>query len=581
MKHKKIITGILIIVIIITLTGCEEEKEEKLDAIESLYIDENDNHTYEPEYGGELVFPLTTLRTLNPLITENIFYYHFSKLVYEGLFEMDNDLNIKNQLAEDYIIKEDGRVLSIKLKEDVLWHDGEPFTSEDVAFTINTIKYGNDETVYKKIFQNVLGTNNPAAISRIMDVQIIDNYNIDIIFNESFSNGLELLTFPIIPRHNFVLNVEDKQSYEHALEEDYIPNGTGPYKFLSYEKLKSIKLEANDNYRNGKPYIKQVIGKILQDKELTLMAFERGEIDATITQDINWERYDQNNRIKIYEFISQNYEFLGFNFSKGLFSNEKNKALRKAINYGINRQEIIGRVFLGHSTQVDQPIHPDSWLLSQEGNVYGYNPLKARQEIEKIGWKDVNGNGFYEDENGNEIVLKLVTNSYNPLRLKAADMIVDDLRKIGINVVKDYEEFIPENITEEIIESQWEDITNKILKGDYDIALLGWNLSGVPDLIFAYHSSKIQLGSNLIRYNTETMDNMLQETFNASSRENKLKAYKNLQNLITEELPYVSLYFKNNALLVDKKVMGDINPSFCNIYKNIDKWYIPKEFQKR
>lgn len=580
MKHKKMIIGILILVIIITLTGCEEEKEEELGSMESFYIDEDYEHTYEPEYGGELVLPLTPLRTLNPLITENRSYYHFSKLIYEGLFELDNDLNIKTQLAEDYIIKEDGKVLSIKLKEDILWHDGEIFTSEDVAFTINTIKYGNDETVYKKIFQNVLGSNNPGAINRIIDMQIIDDYNIDIIFNESFGNGLELLTFPIIPKHDFVSGVEDKQSYDYALEEDYIPNGTGPYKFSSYEKFKVLKLEANDNYREGKPYIDQVIGKVLQDEELTLMAFEIGEINATITQDIDWEKYDQNNRIKIYEFTSQNYEFLGFNFSKELFSNEKNKALRKAINYGIDRQKIIGGVFLGHGTQIDLPIHPDSWLLSEDANIYGYNPLKARQEIEKLGWKDVNGNGFYEDENENEVILRLLTNSYNPLRLKAADMIVDDLRKIGINVVKDYEEFIPENITQEIIDSQWEEMNNRILKGDYDIALLGWNLSGIPDLIFAYHSSKIQIGSNLIRYNTEAMDNMLQETFNASSRDNKLKAYKNLQNLITEELPYVSLYFKNNALLVDKKVMGDINPIFCNVYKNIDKWYIPKEFQK-
>ena len=70
------------------------------------------------------------------------------------------------------------------------------------------------------------------------------------------------------------------------------------------------------------------------------------------------------------------------------------------------------------------------------------------------------------------------------------------------------------------------------------------------------------------------------ETFNALDRDNKLKSYEKLESLIIKELPYVSLFFKNNALLIDGKIMGDINPSFFNLYRNIEKWYIPKEFQQ-
>ena len=77
------------------------------------------------------------------------------------------------------------------------------------------------------------------------------------------------------------------------------------------------------------------------------------------------------------------------------------------------------------------------------------------------------------------------------------------------------------------------------------------------------------------------MDGLLVEVFNANNRDNKFKSYEKLQAFITEELPYVSLFFKNNALLVDGKIMGDINPSFFNPYRNIEKWYIPKEFQQQ
>ena len=580
MKCKKILVTILIIIIVLVTIGCEKKEEDNIK--EAFDMDKNNKIEYEPEYGGQLVLPLTTLKTLNPLISENISYYHFSKLIFEGLFELDNDLNVINQLAEDYIIKEDGRIINIKLKNNVLWHDGEKFTAEDVAFTINTIKYAHNDTSYKKMFNNILGSFNSSNIGRIMDVRIIDDYNIDIIFDKSFSHGLETLTFPIIPKHKFVTGRENKSAYMAALvEDDYTPIGTGPYEFESYEKYKTIKLKSYEGYREGKAYIDKITGKILEDDELVLTAFETGQVHVATTEGIDWEKYDQSNRVKIYEFISQDYEFLGFNFSKEIFSNENGNALRKAMAYGINRQAIIQRVYLGHATQIDLPIHPNSWLLSEDANIYGYNPSKAREEIEKLGWKDINGDGFYEDENGKQVILKLTTNSYNPLRLKVADMIVEDLNKIGINIVKDYPETIPDNVTEEMIESQWENINNQISKGNYDIVLSGWHLSWIPELSFAYHSSQIKSNTNFIRYKNETMDEALIDAFNAQDRENKLRAYEKLQKVITEELPYISLYFKNNALLIDRKIMGDIDPTFCNLYRNIEKWYIPKEFQQK
>ncbi len=563
----------------LTAIGCQKTDEEN--EAETFDIDKEKLAEYKPEYGGQLILPLTTLNTLNPLISENISYHHFSKLIFEGLFELDNDLSVKNQLAEDYTIKENGKVINIKLKDNVLWHDGEKFTAEDVAFTINTIKYAGNDTAYKKMLNNALGSFNTSDIRRIMDIQILNDYNINIVFDRNFSHGLEVLTFPIIPKHEFVSGVENKNSYAKALtEEDYAPIGTGPYKFENYEKYKTVTLKSYDEYRDGKAYIDQVIGKVLEDEELVFTAFETGQIHVTTALDIDWEKYDQNNRIRMYEFVSQNYEFLGFNFSKGIFNNENGNMLRKAIAYGIDRQAIIQRVYLGHATQNDLPIHPNSWLLSEDANVYGYNPSKAKEEIVKLGWKDIDGDGYYEDENGKKVTLRLTTNSYNPLRLKVADMIVEDLNKIGINVIKDYPDVVSDDLTEEMVENQWNNINNKIARGDYDIALLGWHLSAIPELSFAFHSSQIKKGTNFIRYKNEIMDETLLETFSASNRDEKLKTYEKLSSLIIEQLPYVSLFFKNNALLVDGKVMGDIDPCFFNLYRNIEKWYIPKEFQQ-
>jgi len=574
LKYRRI-SLVALLVILLLLTGCGGDDSNPID--EAFQEESNESSKYEPEYGGQIILPVTKINSLNPLTVNNESYFYFNKLIFEGLFEFDENFQVKNELVEDYTFKSHN-IVSIKLKDNVYWHDGEKLKAEDIAFTINTIKYASNEIGYKKMWKVFAGSHNYSNINNIIYAKVIDDSNIEIEFNEGVVNKLEMLTFPIIPRHKFVSGVESVQAYKKALEEDnYIPIGTGPYKFVNYEKNKSIELVANENYRNKRPYIDKIIGKILEDEELALTAFETGQVDLAMSVGFDWEKFDQNNNVKIVEFISQGYEFLGFNFSKEII-NKYGATLRKAIAYGIDRQSIIEDILLGHATQSDLPIHPNSWVLSDNSNIYGFNIEKAKEELEKIGWKDVDDDGFYEDENGNEVTLRLTTNSYNLVRRKIADLIIEDLNQLGIHVVKDYPDNIPDNITEEMVAQQWEMLKAKITSGDFDIVLLGWDLSPVPELSFAFHSSEIKTNNNFIKYSSETMDNALNQLAN-SDESNKLISYEKVQSIILEDLPYISLFFKNRALLINNKIKGKVDPTFYNLYRNIEEWYIPKNLQ--
>ena len=579
MKKISIITIIFVMVISLTLTGCDN----KNNIIKNIDFKEDESETVlkeeKPEYGGELVLPLTTIKSLNPLLSENISYYYFSKLIFESLFELDNDMNVKNILAESYSIEDEGRIINISLRDDVFWHDGEKLTAEDVKFTIDVIKYSGNESAYGKLIMNGIRPFATSDLRHILDVKINGDYNLQIVFDKSYSNALEVLTFPIIPKHNFTAGKNEKEYYINALAEDIIPIGTGPYKMDGYEKLKTIKLKVNENWWKGKPYIETITGKMLDDDNLILTSFEAGQVDLANTVSIDWEKYAQNDRVKMYEYIAQNYEFLAFNFTKEKFQGESGASIRKAIAYGIDRQAIIQKVYLGHAMQIDVPIHPNSWLVSEAANVYGYNKTLAKETLEKAGWNKVDG--IYEDEDGNKLSITLTVNNTNQLRILAADIIAENLNEIGIEVVKDYDSNIVEDLNEETINKEWEKYQDKIYKGNFDVALVGWQLSSIPDLSFAFHSSQIKNGSNFIKYNNERMDSLLIEAFSAQGRDTKIQAYKDLQNYIIEELPYVSLYFRNKSLLVDKKVKGNIEPSFYNLYANIEEWYIPSEYYKK
>ena len=578
MKYKKCLCLILLVLILGTVVGCEQN--ELAVGNQNTTNDTEAPVEYSPVEGGQVVIPLTNFNTLNPLMTQNSSYYFLSKLIFESLFEFDNDLNVINQLAESYNIKDEGRTIEIKLKDNVFWHDGEKFRPEDIVFTVDTIKYANNDSTYKQMFLNAIGSSSMSDVRRIINVAITGENSIAITFDRAFSNNLEVLTFPIIPKHVFASGKSSNNDFLKALElNDYKPVGTGPYKFEIYEKMKEIKLSANDNYREGRPYIDEILGRVLESEEDILTAFETGQVNMATTLGVDWDKYSQNSRIKILEFVSSNYEFLGFNFEKDIFSGEKGEHLRRAIAYGIDRQAIIQKLYLGHGTQTDVPIHPDSWLLSQKANSFGYNLDLAKGELKNLGWNDTNNDGILEDENGQNISLKLLTNSYNLMRLKTAEMIKDDLKKLGIDVIIYPEAKKKDDITIEDIDTQWTEVNQQLGAGDYDIALLGWQLSVIPDLSFAFHSSQISYNTNFIKYSNEKMNGLLEAAFLKGSRDEKIKAYDELQGFIVEDLPYVSLFFKNKALLIDSKIIGDLNPAFFNPYKGIEKCYIPKELQ--
>lgn len=525
-----------------------------------------------PVEGGQVIIPLTNFNTLNPLMTTNSNYHFFSKLMFESLFDFNQDLSIEPKLAESYFIFNEGKTISVKLKNNISWHDGTPLTSEDVKFTIDVVKYANRESTYGNILESNLGIDGSINFNTVINTKVVDDENIEITFDKEYPNNLEVLTFPIIPKHIFAEN--GNPIINAMIIEDYVPIGTGPYKFVSHEKHKFVTLTRNEDYWNGSPYITEIVGRVLDDEELILTAFETGQISLASTIGEDWDKYGQNNRIKVVEYISPNYEFLGFNFSNELMLSERGQAIRKAIAYGINRQDIIHKVYLGHGTQIDLPFYPDSYLLSRDSHAFGYNKDIALSILNEAGFKDIDDDGILEDENGTALSLRLTTNVNNRTRRLVSELIRDYLREIGIEVLLDYNTQYTKGYDEAEDEIIWEEFNNRINKGDYDMVLLGWQSSVIPNLYPMFHSNKINDGTNFINYNNEKMDQLLIDVLIDNPRDAKVDLYENLQNQILEDLPYISLYFVNKGLLVDTKIHGELTPTFFNLYNGIENCYI-------
>lgn len=536
---KKIIS--IILAISFLLGGCTGESTEGIDS-------EDNGLDYLITDAGNVVLPLTKYHTLNPLINNNESYFYFSQLIFEGLFEFDQSFQAMPKLAEKYEVNEEGKV-TIKLREDVLWHDGEEFTSRDVKFTIDALKSSSDN-IYSKAISNSINSN------RITFVNIIDDHNLEIDFERLSPSILPLLTFPIVPEHGF-------DYLGQALEENFIPIGTGPFKFSNASRSKDIELTANEDYRYEKPRIDKIIGRVL-DEDLLITSFEAGQIDITITSDVEWDRYRQSGSTKVIEFVSSDYEFLGFNFNNQLFNDDSGQAIRKAIVYGIDRQDIIENIYLGHASEVDIPLHPSSWFLSDSINSYGYNPDLSKEYLNNAGFKDLDGDGILEDENGNKLEFRYVTNPSNINRRITANYIKEDLSEIGIELIFDFDKVSQDEYSDESRDMEWMVINEKLEKSDFDIVQLGLNMSVVPDIGHLFHTHG---GNNFINYSDHDMDTLLLD-YESNNWENI--ANISLQKYLVDQLPYISLYYKNKAMLVNGKIIGELSPTYYNPYKGLE-----------
>lgn len=537
-RRRKNICMILIFILSMLIVGCNQLKGEGGNP------EQMPEEKRKPVVGGELVLPITQFDTLNPMLNKNESVYFFNNLIYDGLIQLDGKLQAQPALATEWTPTEDGAGWIFQLRSNVFWHDGQPFTAEDVKFTIDTLKLSETST-NRSIYSGF--------VKGIKSTKILSENRILIEMDSPINSAIEIFQFPIIPKHKF------RNSEEVYKEPKDLLVGTGRYKVDAYKGSKYIKLAMNEGYWENKPYVPTIIGKIVPDYAAALTSVEANETSLAKATDFDWEKYSEDKTLKIYEYTTLEYEFLSFNFNKELLAD---KNIRTAIAYSIDRPALVNEVYLGHATITDTPVHPHSWLYDESAKKYGKEVEKAKKILEGANWRDEDKDGILENEGGKRLTLHLLVNHDNPQRVETADLIASQLKEIGMEVI--------------VEKVNWEEYQYRLFANRFDIALGGWKLSTVPDLSFALHSA-YKGSTNFTGYAHPEMDRLLVEAAMAKSSEVRKQKYKEIQKRFIEDLPYFSLFFKNSALIAKDYVKGNVDPRPYNIYYSIDQWYVLDE----
>ncbi|MDD3840620.1 MAG: ABC transporter substrate-binding protein [Clostridia bacterium] len=506
-----------------------------------------------PVYGGEMRISMVDSAWLNPLLLTSKSSYNVFNLIYDNLVEYDSEFKVEPGLASSWEFEGDGEQVTFFIRQGVKWHDGEELTADDVKFTLDMIFNNKIESPYKSQLSTFIKSYN-----------VQDKNSIRVVFNKPVGGMLGILSIPIIPQHYY-------QSAEFMLKNQHIlPVGTGAYQVTEYNNRKDMLLKSNKDWWKAKPYIDKINVKLVPDEQAQIAALETGLIDVCSAKAIDAEKYNQFENMNTCDFVTQEYEFIALNQKDIIF---QDKFVRKAIAMGINKAKIIEKVLLNHAIDVDVPVQPQSWLYDQSLDIYEFDPKQAEEQLSMGGWTDKDNDGILSKEiDGKEIKLEfeLLTNEENEIRKIVAQEIVKDLEKLGMDIDLKYAEW--QQVQDD--PDAGTKLQGIIKKGDFDAVLIGYNLSRVPDLSFAFHSRAIKDGTNFVYYSNEKLDQQLDSVGQYTQEKAFRSNFIDIAKTIGEDLPYISLYFRTSSLVAAEKIKDVEVYSEDELYGCLHEWYI-------
>ena len=486
-------------------------------------------------------------KRLIPMLASDSASGEISGWIFNGLTKYDKNIKLTGDLAESWEVSPDGKVVTFHLRKGVNWQDGVPFTSADVVFTYNTIRDPKVATPYSETY------------GPVEKVEAVDDLTVKVTYKEKFAPALEAWGMGIIPKHLLEGKDINKDDFNRK------PVGTGPYKMSEWVTGSRIVLTAFDGYFEGRPKIDKFVARILPDQSTEFLELKTRGIDYMGLNPLQYSRQSDGREITGYfnklRYPSFSYDYIGYNLSMPLF---KDRRIRQALSYGINRDSIIEGVLLGLGTPCTGPYPPESWAYNHDVKGYPYDPEKAKALLASAGWTTMNADGILM-KNGRPFTFTILVNQANDNRKKACEIIQQDLRKIGVDM--------------KIMSLEWQALLHEFIdKRRFEAIIMGWALSRDPDGYDIWHSSKTKEGEfNFIGYNNPEVDQLLIEGRETFDMQKRTEVYHRLHTILSEDAPYTFLYVPD-ALPILHKRFKNVKKEPIGIWYNFQtEWFVPKD----
>ncbi len=464
-----------------------------------------------PESSGDkdslVVAQMADAKTLDPHATNDQTSSRVTAQLFSQLVEIDHDMNIIPGLAKSWEQVDDYATV-FHLREGVKFHNGEEMKASDVKFS----------------FDRMMASPSVAHIVGALDrVEIIDEYTVKIVTKYPFGPLLYHLA------HTSSSILSEKAVKKEGDNFGQHPVGTGPFKIDSWAAGDRIVLAAFDDYYGGKQDVEKVVFRNVPEGTNRAIGLETGEID--IAYDISAIDKDvvrNDKRLALAEEESLSQAYVGFNVNKAPFNNVK---VRQAVAYALNPNDVIDAVLLGSGIPSNSPIGPKVFGYNPNAKQYHQNLEKARELLKEAGYP----NGFKTSIWMND----------TPGSIQTAQVLQAQLRKVGIDMA--------------IEVTEWGAFLDGTSRGEHEMFMMGWvSVTGDADYgLYALFSSKTHGGAgNRSFYSNPVVDELLIKARQSTDQQQRQKLYAELQNVLQEEVPIISLYYQYYNAGMQKNVEG-------------------------
>jgi ABC-type transport system substrate-binding protein len=401
-------------------------------------------------------------------------------------------------------------VVAFSLRSDVHWHDGAPFTSQDVAFT------------YRAIMDDATASPRKPDFLYILRIETPDDHTVRVIYRRPYSPALSSWMIGMMPAHL----LEGKPQEWWAENFNRKPVGTGPFRFHEWKTNEYVRVVRNPDYFDAPgPWLDSIVFRVLPDQLSLRLAFETRQVDFWGVDPWAVGNFQEDNRFDLFSAPSSSYTYVGWNLRRSIFQDER---VRQALAHAVNVPEMVKYILYGHGEQSTGIFTPKMWFFDSNIKPFAYDPEKARQLLAEAGWK-AGKNGILEKD-GQRFTFTLITNNGNEIRRDIATLVQDDLKKLGIEVKIELYEWAVF-------------LKNFINKGNFDAMVLGWALGPDYDQYQIWHSSQSNPEQlNVVNYRNPKVDKLLEEIRQEYNRQKIIALAGELQGTIYGDQPYLFLY---------------------------------------
>ncbi|MFQ5922612.1 MAG: ABC transporter substrate-binding protein [Anaerolineales bacterium] len=500
---------------------------------------------------------------LNPLLDRgNQVDRDIDRLLYGALVRSNSFGDTVSELAESFSVSADATLYNFTIREDAMWHDGEPVTADDVIYTFS--KFAEEDFPA------------PEDLKQLWtEIQVVklDDKNVQFQLPERFAPFMDYMTVGLLPDH-LLRGVGAEALIDHPFNRE--PIGSGPFRFEGFQRddsgeVTGVSLTAFDEYALGQPFLERVEFRFFDDAEAALQAFRDGEVDGIgqVSEDILDSVLAQPD-LKLHSVRSPSTAIVFLNTRHPDKVHLGEKDFRQALMMAVDRERMIGELLGGQGLVASGPILPGNWAYAPNLEPLPFDVAAAEELLAGQGWEIPagisRGSSEYIRTDGESQLSIQLTHLDGPPYAEVAQMLQASWQNVGISV-----ELVP--LPAPAI------LSDMLISREFEALLTELDASQVadPDPYSFWHDSQAETGQNYSGFEDRNISIWLELARVTPSRDRRQELYRDFQFRFRDQAPALLLYHPVFSYAISTDVQGaSVGPVYdpSDRFANIKDWFL-------